>query len=269
MGLRVRNIQIGEGRPKICVPITEKNYDEIITACSSIADLQADMIEWRVDYFDQWSDTAAVCMTLKMIREKVPDMPVIFTYRTHLEGGEEDRQSSNKYINDSKYIELLMLAARSGYADIIDVEYRILDSEYGSKENSMIRDLESDQCKILISKHYFDRTPDDEVIDAIFSRMNASGADILKLAVMPVNRHDVMRLLAATDRVAMKYNKPIITISMGKLGLTSRIIGQVSGSSVTFASAGKASAPGQIPVSRLVDLLAMIDYNASDNPEGE
>lgn len=39
---------------------------------------------------------------------------------------------------------------------------------------------------------------------------------------------------------------PVITISMGKLGVASRLCGEVFGSAMTFASAGDSSAPGQI-----------------------
>lgn len=41
---------------------------------------------------------------------------------------------------------------------------------------------------------------------------------------------------------------PVITISMGKLGVASRLCGEVFGSAMTFASAGDSSAPRQISI---------------------
>ena len=52
---------------------------------------------------------------------------------------------------------------------------------------------------------------------------------------------------------------PMITISMGQLGLLSRLTGQIFGSCITFASMGEASAPGQIDAEELKEALAFID----------
>ena len=48
---------------------------------------------------------------------------------------------------------------------------------------------------------------------------------------------------------------PVITMSMGALGAVSRICGEAMGSAMTFASAGKASAPGQIELEVLNPVL--------------
>lgn len=78
-------------------------------------------------------------------------------------------------------------------------------------------------------------------------RIKASGADIAKLAVMPNTPLDVVRLLQATAEVKEEApDYPLITMAMGGLGAVSRISGQVFGSCMTFASFGKASAPGQL-----------------------
>ena len=57
----------------------------------------------------------------------------------------------------------------------------------------------------------------------------------------------MLTLLAATVEMKNKYfATPIIAISMGKLGIVSRLCGEVFGSAMTFASVGDSSAPGQI-----------------------
>ena len=53
-------------------------------------------------------------------------------------------------------------------------------------------------------------------------------------------------------------NSPIITISMGKKGMISRMSGEVFGSCLTFASGIKASAPGQIEAKDLKSSLEII-----------
>lgn len=78
-------------------------------------------------------------------------------------------------------------------------------------------------------------------------KMQQVGADLPKVAVMPHDSTDVLTLLAATVEMKNKYfATPIIAISMSKLGVASRLCGEVFGSAMTFASAGDSSAPGQI-----------------------
>ena len=53
----------------------------------------------------------------------------------------------------------------------------------------------------------------------------------------------------ATREMRDRYaDRPIVTMSMGELGKPSRIEGELFGSAITFGSAKKASAPGQIEV---------------------
>ena len=86
------------------------------------------------------------------------------------------------------------------------------------------------------------------------------GADIVKFAVMPHCERDVLRLLDAT--LVMKEHHPstpVITMAMGSLGAVSRVAGETFGSAVTFGTAGKSSAPGQIPADRLALILKSLD----------
>ena len=47
-------------------------------------------------------------------------------------------------------------------------------------------------------------------------------------------------------------------MSMSSIGLTSRLVGEQFGSAITFASVGKASAPGQIDYQELNQMLDII-----------
>ena len=49
----VRNLTIGEGMPKICVPIVGTTEAEIIAKAEEIMGYPADLIEWRADYFEE------------------------------------------------------------------------------------------------------------------------------------------------------------------------------------------------------------------------
>ena len=81
-------------------------------------------------------------------------------------------------------------------------------------------------------------------------------ADLAKYAVMPQCEQDVLTLLDATLTMKTEHaDTPVITMSMGKLGMLSRVCGSFSGSAVTFGTAGRASAPGQLPADLLKTIL--------------
>lgn len=48
----VRNIKIGEGIPKICVPIVGVTKEEIIKEAKTFDAIPVDVVEWRVDWFE-------------------------------------------------------------------------------------------------------------------------------------------------------------------------------------------------------------------------
>ena len=70
---------------------------------------------------------------------------------------------------------------------------------------------------------------------------------------------DVLDLLQTTAQISAQTMHPIITMSMGKLGVISRISGATFGSAVTFATVGQASAPGQIPLDKMRAILQAIN----------
>ena len=85
------------------------------------------------------------------------------------------------------------------------------------------------------------------------------GADIPKLAVMAHSDSDTLSLLSTA--VAFRdhdANRPFIAISMGAHGILSRAACGFAGSCLTFGTAGQRSAPGQLPVADLRELLRLL-----------
>ncbi|MBR1627703.1 MAG: type I 3-dehydroquinate dehydratase, partial [Lachnospiraceae bacterium] len=66
--VQVRGVNIGEGTPKIIVPIVGKTKDEILKAAESFKDVKLDIVEWRVDWFDGVFDFPQVEDVLKSLR---------------------------------------------------------------------------------------------------------------------------------------------------------------------------------------------------------
>ncbi|TGC75781.1 type I 3-dehydroquinate dehydratase, partial [Salmonella enterica subsp. enterica serovar Wilhelmsburg] len=112
---------------------------------------------------------------------------------------------------------------------------------------------------VKMSNHDFHKTPAAEEIVQRLRKMQELGADIPKIAVMPQTKADVLTLLTATVEMQERYaDRPIITMSMSKTGVISRLAGEVFGSAATFGAVKKASAPGQISVADLRTVLTIL-----------
>ena len=205
-------------------------------------------MEWRVDWFEDVFDTDKVLDVAKDLQTVLKDTPILFTFRTAKEGGE-------KAISNKDYKALNMAVAKSGYVDLIDVE------AFTGEEivKSMIQEAHSYGVKVIASNHDFDATPAKDEIVRRLRMMQDYGADIPKMAVMPRNKQDVLTLLSATLEMSEQFaDRPIITMSMAGTGVVSRLTGETFGSALTFGAATKASAPGQINVNELEQVLDII-----------
>ena len=246
--VKVRNTVIGEGMPKICVPIVGVTKEAILEEAKAITRLPADVVEWRIDWFENVFDFAALEDVMKDLRQVLGDLPLLMTFRTFKEGGE-------KTIEDEVYADINIKAAQTGYVDMVDVEIFTGDEIV----RRIIEGAHAAGVKVVASNHDFFKTPEKDDIVRRLYKMQEMGADIPKIAVMPQNKKDVLTLLAATEEMASIHaDRPIITMSMAGTGVISRLCGEVFGSALTFGAAAKASAPGQMGVEDLKQVLTLL-----------
>ena len=242
------NVEVGAGSPKIIVPIVGRTRAEILAKGAEIADMQFDVVEWRVDFYDDAFETGKVLGTLKELRAALGGKPILFTFRTRGEGGE-------KAISVPDYVALNIAVISSGDADACDVEIFTGDEAV----RTIISAAHKAGKVVVASNHDFGKTPSQADIIYRLRKMQDMGADIPKIAVMPQSRQDVLTLLAATEEMSRCYaDRPIITMSMAATGVISRLCGEVFGSAMTFGAVGKVSAPGQIPVGQLAECLSIL-----------
>ena len=246
--IMIRGVAIGEGIPKICVPIVGKTREEIVKAAEEIRTLPVDVVEWRADWYEEIFEADVVLDILQELRRILGELPLLFTFRTKKEGGEKE-------IDEKNYRTLNQLAAESGLADLIDVEVFSGDEVV----NDLVRTAHENEVKVIGSNHDFEKTPSKEEIIRRLQKMQELEVDLPKIAVMPRKKEDVLTLLAATEEMNRKYaDRPIITMSMAGDGVISRLCGEVFGSALTFGAAGQASAPGQIGVKELRQILTIL-----------
>ncbi len=246
--LTVRGLILGDGTPKICVPLTAADREELERQVDRIMEGPFDLTEWRADFYRQTDDELWVEHALAFLRGRLGDRPILFTFRTKEEGGERS-------IAMEEYETLSERAAGSGSADLVDIEL----NRGEERLRRMAERIHAHGGKLVASFHDFAGTPSAEKIAILLTKMQELGADITKAAVMPQSEEDVLALLDASVLMKRQYaDRPYITMAMGRLGAVSRLCGALTGSAVTFATAGKASAPGQLDadlVARLIPLL--------------
>lgn len=240
----IRNVKIGtvcldSKMPKICVPVSGSSKEEVTWEIEQIHKTFCDIIEWRIDYFRE-----DIVSSIGSIKAAAENTPVLVTYRRAEEGGKGQ-------LDDKAYCALMKEILFSRGVDAVDIELN----------RPCCRELVELAAKhkitTVVSYHNFAATESAEDIESKLNLMESIGADIPKVAYMPNSFSDVLALLNISEKVS-KENYPIITVSMGKLGKISRICGELSGSSVTFASCKTGSAPGQIKAARMKELLEEI-----------
>lgn len=246
--VKVRNVTFGEGLPKICIPITDSNLEDLGQSVETLKKAPYDFVEWRADFYQGIEDNEIRFKAMTFIREQLAETPVLFTVRTSTEGGKLE-------ISTEDYIKLNCDVIKSGLVDLVDVELNRGDDTM----KEIIKCAQENGVKIIGSLHDNNATPAKEQIIHHLSQMQALGADIVKCAVMPQSARDVMTLLDASLTMKEQHpDTPLITMSMGKQGVISRVCGSTFGSAVTFGTAGRASAPGQLPADLLATFLVSL-----------
>ncbi|MDT8859732.1 type I 3-dehydroquinate dehydratase [Alkalihalobacillus sp. MEB130] len=250
--VNVKGVNIGEGMPKICVPMVGSTLSELLEEATNLQNIDAEIIEWRVDFFDDVMQVERVKEALTQIQVILKGKPLIFTFRTMKEGGKRE-------IGDAEYVTLNREVIKTGLIDIIDIE--LFNDE--DIVTSLVLEAHEHNVFVILSNHEFEETPSKEEIVSRLVKAQELGGDIPKIAVMPKNSADVLTLLDATNTMKHQYAEgPIITMSMAGQGVISRLAGEIFGSAITFGAANKASAPGQVAIAELRQALVLLHQNA-------
>ncbi|MFV5592899.1 type I 3-dehydroquinate dehydratase [Acinetobacter junii] len=233
---------------KTIVPITAKTKEQAIAQAKVIAANQdADLAEFRIDLLDFAADSKQVISLGHELKKILGDKPMIATIRTHNEGGKLT-------ISDADYGKIYQVYLKQPFMDMLDVEM-FRDQQVVKNTVKLAHDK---KVLIVMSNHDFQKTPSEDEIVKRLLKQDQLGADILKIAVMPQSKQDVFTLMNATLKVSQQSKKPLLTMSMGKLGTISRIATANMGGSFSFGMIGEASAPGQIDVTQLKQFLKTV-----------
>lgn len=240
MDVQVREVRFDAGKPKICVPILGKTFDEIIEQASEAKKI-AEVIEWRADYYENLLDEEKLNQTLLALRDEIRNIPLIFNLRNERAGGTLDLPLNN-------YRQINEFVASSRAIDLVDIEVSIVDTF----SEAFIKRMQDQDVRVIISYYDFDQIPEDAVLLFRLNLIEHWGADLAKIVGTPKNEADVLRQMKTIMKAQTFVTLPIISVSLGRLGKFSQVGGSLDGSCMTYGClTGKAQPDAMIEAEKL------------------
>jgi 3-dehydroquinate dehydratase/shikimate dehydrogenase len=208
-------------RPLLCATVTAPTMAELRKERDRVRD--ADLVELRLDTVSDPNVAGALAGRRQ---------PVIVTCRAEWEGGSFRGSEEERH-------RLLGEALALG-AEYVDVEWRAHFDDLLSRTGGR---------RIVLSKHDFDRVPDDLAESA--RAMRATGAEVVKIAAKANRLADCLRLLEVSEAQGKSKDGKVVVIAMGEQGVATRVLAGRFGSSWTYA--GSLPGIGQIDRKTLLD----------------
>lgn len=223
----------------ICVSIACQEIDQAIQLARQ-SENHADVIEIRLD--------SLVEPVITPFMENL-GRPLLFTNRPEWEGGAFKGTEAAR-------IALLLEAVKQG-CSLVDLELKSAPELRGELLDVL---LQHTQTNLIVSWHDFLGTPSNDELGEILLQQMESGAHIGKIVTTPNDFKDVLRVLNLLT-IAAENNFPLIAFCMGPIGKISRLATTKLGGYMTYASpdGGEKTAPGQIPVSVLREMIMRLD----------
>lgn len=245
---KVKAKMFGGPRLMECIPVISKNEEELLRDVEEIASHSPDVIEWRIDYYDQLDSREHIVAALNAIHPMVEEIPILLTFRHISEGGYKEESQATR-------LQVIEAACGTGQISMVDVE-QANEPEFLEAVKAIVK-----KCgvKLVLSAHDFKNTPaEQEIVDSI-KRSRELGADVAKMAVMPHSFTDVLTLARATYRARTEeVDIPLITVSMGEMGSITRVLGGEFGSDLSFLCSSGASGPGQIDIEEFREMTRLL-----------
>ena len=212
-------------KPSICVATHHASIKDLLNDAEfrSLANREGFLVELRLDFFNDLSDDT-LGQALAVFAPNT-----LVTFRHPLEGGKQPNAT------DAERLRYLQRAANHG-VKYIDIEARTPREGFDKRD-----------AKLILSYHDFEKTPDEDTfIHKIWWPMHEPGVDVVKIAVMPKTANDTLILLRFLT-MENGDNTSTLFLSMGELGLWTRVLAGYFNAPFTFARGEGApgTAPGQ------------------------
>ena len=207
-----------------------------ISACNAL--------EIRYDFFNEkdWPGLSA------RVRKVAPHAMQIGTIRLARDGGKyPDRLAHSRLPLWSEILKAPEVP------EWLDLEHDCLQALHDLKNLADLR-----KTRIIISQHNFLRIPNQPELADFARDCLRLKADGLKIAAMSNSDTDCERLYKFAMEFASDFEL-FAAFGMGETGIASRVWSLKVGANLTYASIGKAQAPGQVDVARMERAFKELD----------
>ncbi|MFO8110095.1 MAG: type I 3-dehydroquinate dehydratase [Thermoplasmata archaeon] len=220
---------------KICACISGKTAER---CTETLKRMDTEMIEHRMDFMDSIEDLEGIYGST--------EADIIATNRRVDEGG---------FFNGTE-------DERIGYlTKAVDAGCHYVDVELETEELLKAKVMEyakDNGCKVILSKHDFNKTPLLEDLIEIMERQKMEGADIGKIVTYANNSHDCYMIFDLLIH-AEKEGFELVAFAMGDLGRNTRVLAPMYGAPFMYACVADVVADGQFDVETLRNIWRDLD----------
>ena len=213
------------------IPATVEQFKEEISRCST------KLIEHRIDGF--------IHPFIAEINYNDYNFDFLVTNRP--KHGSEITEESEK-----ERIEILKRAITHG-VKFVDIEIETAENFRGE----LLQFAKERNVTTIISYHNYEKTPSIEELTEIVKKMKSTGADIIKCVCMAQSYADAHVMIDLQH----KWGSNILSFGMGSHGSFSRVISLLYGAPFMYVPLDKKTAPGQLYIKELKELLKLLDQN--------
>lgn len=214
--------------PVIAAPFNESPTRETLDRLHTVG---LDLAELRIDLFQEKATEAVV-----ECAKGFSGFPVLATIRHSREGGAWSGSEAER---------LDLFSALLPHVDAVDVELAADEIR-----DEVVRRAHAAGKTVVLSSHDFSATPSLDALRLVVSAATHAGADLVKIATLANSDSDV-RVLA--HLLLESRMTPLVAIAMGDHGVKSRVFFPALGSRFTFAALDRSTAPGQLPLTKMVE----------------
>jgi 3-dehydroquinate dehydratase-1 len=94
--IELKGQAIANGKfPLICTPLVGRTFDKLMDELDVVLPKQPDVLEWRVDFFEQIGDSSAVIAAARAIKTKAVGHPPA-VYPTFHDGGRRENPAQRR-----------------------------------------------------------------------------------------------------------------------------------------------------------------------------
>ncbi len=220
--------------------------ERLVDSARRAEKLGADLLEIRIDSLKP-KERANIGTILRAVND-ASSCPMIITVRSTAEQG-----PTSKSTLDLRERRIIFEDAMP-FAEAVDIEIESHDIR-----EHVLSLARNQQKKVILSYHDFDAIPRLEKLQEIFHAFEKNKGDILKVAGMAKCKEDVLKLFGICQSL---NNIHRVFIGMGEFGRISRVAGFLYGSALSYGYMNRPTAPGQLSVEELTELLPLF-YPAS------